>query len=585
MPGSSKGSRYYSPEFIERVAESTDFLSLVSEYTRVQKRGSKYVALCPFHTEKTPSFNIDIDKGVYYCFGCGKGGNIFTFIIEKEGFNFPEAIEYLANKAGIELPKEHRSDKQSNKIEDINNLALEYFVSHLHKSEGKRGMEYLLSRGLKKEDIVELSIGYAPDKPSEFYNLALKKGYTEKDINSAGLISIKPNGIFDRFRNRIIFPIFSTSGRVSAFGGRIFPPDTDSVKYINSPETSLYKKGNIFYGLNFSRGEIRKAKFVYLVEGYMDFISLWKSEIKNVVATSGTALTETQAGIIKRYTDTVIICYDGDSAGKDATIRAIPILLSKGLNVKIFRLPNEEDPDSFIYKKGRKEFLTLSSQSPDWLTYLLSLITSKTDLTKPNVKILVAKRLKKFILSIEADSVKKIYTRDLAHYLGLTIEEVESILEGTGEKNPRTNSRNGAKVASLPPKQQNELNFFVRIALDCDFLEKGICEIIRSGKEWFFYYPGLVDEILLKIENEETITRSFIFSLFQDEQCKAYLAGKIIKENEIPPVEICVEVIRKVNMNEKIIKLWSELFSAEKLGETEKANLLNSKINELMERF
>jgi DNA primase len=368
-------------EKIEEVRSASDIVDIVSAYVRLKRRGKSYVGLCPFHKEKTPSFHVTPDKQMFYCFGCHEGGNVFSFVMKTEKVSFVEAVKTLANRAGIELPVADSAQTGSTQNEQLfraNMLAARFYYHSLTQtSEGGFALEYLRKRGFTDDTIKRFGLGYAPRSWQALINYTVEQGFDSEYLEKAGLAAKRDDGsLYDRFRGRVIFPIFSTTGRVVAFAGRqLYDDDTPmntGAKYINTPETPIYQKGKLLYGLSMTRDEIRKQEYAILVEGYTDLISLYQAGILNVVATSGTALTEDQIRLLGRYARTVVIVYDADSAGSAAALRGVGLILEKGLDVKVTQLPEREDPDSFVRIQGRGAFIDLIDESDSFIDFTAS---------------------------------------------------------------------------------------------------------------------------------------------------------------------------------------------------------------------
>jgi len=341
---------------IDEIREATDVVDLVSGYLTLKRRGQNHFGLCPFHNEKTPSFSVNAEKQIFRCFGCGAGGNVFTFLMRQEGVSFPDAVKFLAQRAGIEIEVEEidaGQAKQNETLYHINEFAAGVFEKKIWEKEGEHALQYIKGRGLSDEIIKEFGLGYAP---AGWDGLIREAALTSNDVDAllkAGLVLDKEGGRrYDRFRDRLMFPIWNLSGRVVAFGGRILQDSPDAPKYINSPETAVYEKGKVLYGLYQNRDEIRRLKAAVFVEGYMDFLSLVAAGVRNVVATSGTALTEDQGRLIRRYTKKVIFMYDSDAAGSTATMRGADVLLGAGLDVAVTSLPDGHDPDTYVREFG-----------------------------------------------------------------------------------------------------------------------------------------------------------------------------------------------------------------------------------------
>lgn len=363
------------PEKIEEIRSANDIVDVISAHVRLKKRGKNYLGLCPFHQEKTPSFTVSAEKQLYHCFGCGKGGNVFTFVMELEKVSFAEAVRSLAEKVGIVLSFTEVDQEKQNEIEALYNACrfagLQFYNNLTKTDEGRGALEYFHGRGFSDETIRSFGLGYSMNSWDSFLQRTKDEGIKQEDLLKAGLIRLRDDGgAYDYFRGRAMFPIFSTSGRVIAFGARKMRDD-DAVqgKYINSPETPIYNKSKVLFGLFHSKEQLRSQNNALMVEGYADLISLYQAGIQNVVASSGTALTEEQVQLISHYTKNLTLVYDADSAGSNAMLRGVDIALAQDLDVRIVELPEGEDPDSFVQKHGGKEFLKLVEQSISFIDF------------------------------------------------------------------------------------------------------------------------------------------------------------------------------------------------------------------------
>ncbi len=369
---------------IDRIYSAANIVDIVGDFVALKKKGVNYQACCPFHNEKTPSFVVSPAKGLYKCFGCGKGGNAVTFIMEHENMNYVEALRYVAKKYGIEIQEKELTPEQVQRNDNresmmiVSSYADDYFRMQLHNSEEGQavGMSYFRERGFSDKTIEKFGLGYCPSKGDRFSLDALEKGYKEEFLVSTGLTIIKERGgYYDRFSGRVMFPIHSISGRVTAFGGRTLRTDKNVAKYLNSPESEIYHKSNVLYGLFFARGAISKLNNCILVEGYTDVISMHQSGVENVVASSGTSLTEDQIRLISRFTKNITVIYDGDSAGIKASLRGIDMILAQGLNVRVVLLPEGDDPDSFARKYSATELAEqIEKRQEDFLMFKLRLL-------------------------------------------------------------------------------------------------------------------------------------------------------------------------------------------------------------------
>ena len=357
---------------IDRILDAANIVDVVSEFVTLRKRGINYVGLCPFHTDKTPSFYVSPAKNICKCFACGEGGTAVHFIMKHEQLNYFDALRYLAKKYNIEIQERELTDKEKQKKSDresmliVNSWAQQYFTTQLYEHvEGKTvGLRYFAERGFREDTIRKFQLGYSLDKRDALYKEATKNGYKKEFLEKTGLVIAYDNGgVNDRFRGRVIFPVHTLSGKVVAFGGRVLKKDEKTAKYVNSPESEIYHKSNELYGIYFAKQAIVKEDRCFLVEGYTDVISMHQAGIENVVASSGTALTQGQIRLIHRFTSNITVLYDGDAAGIKAALRGIDLLLEDGMNVKVVLLPDGEDPDSFARKHNASQFSEFIKQS------------------------------------------------------------------------------------------------------------------------------------------------------------------------------------------------------------------------------
>ncbi len=374
------------PITIQKIFDSAQIVDVVGDFVHLKKRGVNFIGLCPFHNEKTPSFTVSPAKGIFKCFGCGQGGNPVNFIMEHEHLSYPEALKYLAKKYGIEIEERELSDEEKKLSSEkeslmiVSNYASEYFADSLFKSdEGVEiGLSYFRERGFNEQIIKEFKLGYSPEKRDAFTQEAQKNGYKLEFMEKTGLTIAKENYQFDRFAGRVMFPIFGLSGQVIGFGGRTLKTDKKIAKYLNSPESPIYNKSKVLYGLYHAKQEIVRKEKCYLVEGYTDVLSLYMSGIKNVVASSGTSLTEDQIRLLHRFTKDVTILYDGDPAGIKASLRGIDMLLDQGLNVRILLFPEGEDPDSFSRKHSSSETIAyIEENEQDFISFKAHLLNEE----------------------------------------------------------------------------------------------------------------------------------------------------------------------------------------------------------------
>ena len=402
---------YFSEDLIEEVRMKNDIVDVISGYVKLQKKGSSYFGLCPFHNEKSPSFSVSRQKQMYYCFGCGAGGNVFTFIMEYENFTFVEALKMLAERAGVELPEMEYSKEAKEKADlratllEINKLAAKYFYAQLKSQSGSVGYQYLKKRGLSEETITAFGLGYSNKYSDDLYRYLKTKGYSDTLLAKAGLISIdEKHGVYDKFWNRVMFPIMDVNNHVIGFGGRVM--GDAKPKYLNSPETEVFDKSRNLYGMNRARTS-RKSYFL-ICEGYMDVISLHQAGFTNAVASLGTALTTGHASLIKRYVNEVYLTYDSDEAGTKAALRAIPILREAGISAKIIRMEPYKDPDEFIKNRGAEAFEERIAKARNGFMFSIEVLEKQFDMNSPEGKTAfyneVARRLGEFEEEIERNN-------------------------------------------------------------------------------------------------------------------------------------------------------------------------------------
>ena len=380
---------YYAEDVIEEVRSRNDIVSVISEYVKLQRKGSSYFGLCPFHNEKSPSFSVSPDKQMYYCFGCGAGGNVFTFIQEYENYSFPEAMKFLAERAGITLPEkeysqeERRAQDLRTRILNVNKMAAKYYYYQLRTENGRQAMEYLKNRCLSDETIRSFGLGYSNKYSNDLYLYLKKQGVSDELLRESGLMNVdERKGMYDKFWNRVIFPIMDVNNRVIGFGGRVM--GDGKPKYLNSPETAVFDKSRNLYGLNVARTARKKSMLV--CEGYMDVISMHQAGFKNSVASLGTALTTQHASLLKRYTDEVILTYDSDGAGIKAALRAIPMLKAAGISTRVLHMNPYKDPDEFIKTLGPEAFQERMDRAENSFLFEISILERDFDMHDPEGK-------------------------------------------------------------------------------------------------------------------------------------------------------------------------------------------------------
>ena len=418
----------FPPAFLDELTARNPIEDVVGQYVTLKRSGSNLFGLCPFHGEKTASFSVAPDKGIYYCFGCHKGGSVINFQMEIEGLSYPDAVHALAKRAGLEVPEDEQYQsryRQQERQWALHKEAARFFHSQLYAPVGREALEYALGRGMNKYILTTFGVGYAPDSWDGLVNALRKKGYTEEEIRQSGLVSIsKKNGnCFDRFRDRLMFPIIDVRGNVIAFGGRVIRKDSDAAKYLNSPETLIFNKRKNLFGLNLAKKT--KHPYFILVEGNIDVVTLHQYGFDNAVASLGTSLTEEQAALLARYTEQVVLIYDGDSAGQRATQRAIPILEQAGIDVKVLQLRDAKDPDEYLKKFGADKFKNLLEESSNRVEYQLRAITKKYDLREDEQRVKFIAEAAEFVSTLQSPVQREVYGTRAAETAGVSYDAMK----------------------------------------------------------------------------------------------------------------------------------------------------------------
>ena len=402
----------YSDDIIEEVRSKNDIVDVVSQYVRLTKKGNSYFGLCPFHNEKTPSFSVTPGKQMYYCFGCGAGGNVFNFIMEYENYTFGEALKYLADWAGVELPKIEYSREVRQKAQEkaelleINKQAAQYFYYQLRTEKGQTGLDYLKNRGLSEETMRKFGLGYSDRAGGGLYRYLKAKGYPDDRLRESGLFNVdERHGMYDKFWNRVIFPIMDVNNRVIGFGGRVM--GDAKPKYLNSPETKIFDKSRNLYGLNIAR--TTRKKYLILCEGYMDVISMHQAGFTNAVASLGTALTSGHASLLKRYTQEVLLLYDSDEAGIRAALRGIPILREAGVNSRVVSLKPYKDPDEFIRNMGPEAFEQRLEEARDSFLFRVEVAENEFSMNDPQGQNQFFERCAQMLLELKDELERNLY--------------------------------------------------------------------------------------------------------------------------------------------------------------------------------
>ena len=411
----------YSDDIIEEVRMKNDIVDVISQYVKLTRRGSTYFGLCPFHNEKTPSFSVTPSKQMYYCFGCGAGGNVYNFVMEYENYSFGEALSHLADRAGVKLPKIEYSREAREKAEqratllEINKLAAQYFYYQLRRESGKTAYGYLLGRGLSEETIRKFGLGYSDKYSDDLYKYLKGKGYSDELLRESGLFNVdERRGMYDKFWNRVIFPIMDVNNRVIGFGGRVM--GEGKPKYLNSPETKIFDKSRNLYGLNVAR--TTRKNYLILCEGYMDVIAMHQAGFTNAVASLGTALTSGHASLVKRYTREVLLLYDSDGAGIRAALRAIPILREAGVTSRVVSLKPWKDPDEFIKNEGAEAFEERLNQATDSFMFRVHIAEQDFAMDAPQGQNQFFERCAEMLLELSDELERNLYIEAIVKEYG-----------------------------------------------------------------------------------------------------------------------------------------------------------------------
>ena len=421
-------SRFIPQEIIREIQDKADIHEVISGYLPLKKSGNRWKGLCPFHQEKTPSFFVNTEAQAFHCFGCGKGGNAFSFIMEKENVDFLEAAHMLADRYGIFIPEtkdigpeDRKNIDRKERLYNLHALMCELYSKHLLSENGRQGFEYLKNRGITTEIIKRFQLGFAPDSWDYMIKQANVYDYTEEELIASGLVVKKEDSsrIYDRFRNRIIFPIWNEREKIIAFSARTIEADPKGGKYVNSPETSIFKKSRVLYALPFARKNFHEKKSAILCEGQIDVIAMHRAGFNNTIAPQGTAFTEEQANLLKRYTHTVYICFDGDTAGVNATIKAIDILLPLDFEVKVISLPPGQDPDTIYNQHGKSKLEDYVENALDSFTFLFNFFLEDKDIHNPHVKNTIIQKILSIICKINNSILRTSYASLLARELSL----------------------------------------------------------------------------------------------------------------------------------------------------------------------
>lgn len=488
---------YYPDEVIEEVRSSNNIVDVIGSYVRLQKKGSSYFGLCPFHNEKSPSFSVSPNKQMYYCFGCGAGGNVFTFIMEYENQTFPEAMKVLADRAGIALPEAELTEEQKRErnkrqlLLEINKTAANYFYYQLNNEQGQRAREYLENRKLSKETQIHFGLGYASKYSNDLYLYLKKKGYSDQILKETGLLTYdEKHGAHDKFWNRVMFPIMDVNNKVIGFGGRVMGDGTP--KYLNSPETMLFDKSRNLYGLNYARTS--RKSYMIICEGYMDVIAMHQAGFTNAVASLGTAFTMQHSVLMKRYTQEVRLAYDSDGAGQKAALRAIPILKSAGINVRVIHMNPYKDPDEFIKNLGTEAFQERIDAAESSFMFEISVLEKNYKQSDPEGRASFMKAMARRLLQFPQELERNIYIDAIAGRYSIASEELKRMVNSFGA----SMSREQVEEAIYQQQEQEEMPVKKRAEK-----ENSVLTAQKLFLTWLIEDPSLYDKIKDYIDEDD----------------------------------------------------------------------------------
>ena len=473
----------FPPSFIDDLIARNPIEDVVGQRVNLRRSGSNLFGLCPFHGEKTASFSVAPDKGIYYCFGCHKGGGVINFVMELEGLSYADAVRALAQRCGMEVPEDAQYQSRhraQDRLYALHKEAARFFHSQLYAPIGKDALSYALGRGMPKSVLTKFGIGYAPDSWDMLVKAMEAKGYTKQELIDSGLVtqSKKNNNIFDRFRDRLMFPIIDIRGNVIGFGGRIMNNrDPDAAKYLNSPETLIFNKRKNLFALNYAKKS--KLEYLILVEGYMDAIALHQYGFDCAVASLGTSLTEDHAALIRRYVEQVVLIYDGDEAGQRATRRAIPILEKAGIRVKVLQMKDAKDPDEYLKKFGADKFRLLLEDSSNRVEYQLNAIRKKYDLQADDQKVRYVHEAAELLCTLPSSVQREIYGTRVAEVAGISEDAVKLEIKKAFKRRMEQDKRAQEKIVLAPVQNHQPKARTIRYNnIRCAMAEEGVIALV-----------------------------------------------------------------------------------------------------------
>jgi len=574
-----------SKEKIEEIKEKANIVQIISEYVQLKKRGKNYLGLCPFHSEKTPSFTVSEEKQMFHCFGCGKGGNIFAFLMEYEKVDFPESVKLVGEKTGIEVQIQESNGilkGYKDQLLNLMDLACKFYEKNLDETHGEAARAYLLKRGLSPAQAKLYRLGYAQNNWDSLFKYLVSRGAKTEDLESSGLILSRKEqeGYYDRFRNRLIFPIFDLHSRVIGFSGRSL--GDEEPKYLNSPDSPIFMKGENLFGLNLAKEEIKKKKFALLVEGNVDVLSCQEAGFKNTVAPLGTAFTPFQAKLLGRFAETVVVAFDQDPAGRAASDRAVEILKDAGIKTRITELKDHKDPDEFIKAEGKEAFLETIKKSKPAYEYKILRIISRFNISNIESRAQASHEIASFLAKEKDPIVQSEYIKLAAQLL--KIEEVLLHNEVKRRSSINNISYKGSRGAiPRPPHKiiEAEKNL-IRLAVES---EEAFLHIKENVSADDFVDPNFKYFMakLLEVPGKDLAAN------LESEEQKKILREILIEDKPITDfkqiADDCIQVIKEFHLKEEISKIRAALEIAQKTGNYEEERILNSEYNRLSEIF
>lgn len=586
----------YSDELIDEIKNRNDIVDIISQYVVLKRSGRNFFGLCPFHKEKSPSFSVSPDKQIFHCFGCGVGGNVFHFVSKIENISFREALETLAEKAGVELPSlESDADNKliqlKSKVYEINKCAAEFYHENLYKPNAKPAQEYVKKRKMDNTTLKNFMIGYSNNSYNELYNMLKEKGFTEEEILASSLVNKTKEGKFiDRFRGRLMFPIQDVRNRVIAFGGRVL--DDSKPKYINSPENIVYSKGRHLFGLNVAKKYENKMKKIIIVEGYMDAISLHQRGVHNVVASLGTAMTDAQGHLLRNNSEQVVIGYDSDGAGQAATMRGLEILQNMGCDIRILQIEGAKDPDEFVVKYGPERFLKQVDNAISLVEYKVKVLKSNLNLEQPNDKIKFLKEIANVLSKIDNSIEKEVYADKISKEYKVSKEAIYAEINKLDKSNNKGNKILEKAKPRLDTRKEIVTNEQVdkreklAIYLLINYPNESY-QIIRKNIDINDFESEKNRNIVKKLYEELEKGNSNINNVldwFEDEETINYISWILAYDFEITEVNKCITDLINIYSKQNLINQRNEIIKAldrEDLSKEESEQLGNM-LNEII---